>query len=241
MPIHDWTRVQAGLFHHFHQGWTIEICNSLNQGVMPEGYYALVEQRVDGPEPDVIAVELKRVSPARVQTSVGTLEAPKSRRIARVASDASRYAAKANRIVVRHPLGRVVAIIEVVSPGNKDSRSSLRSFVAKTIAFLRSGVHVLVVDLFPPTPRDPGGIHQAIWEELSEDQAIPDESKPLTVVSYQAVDELTAYIEPLAVGDALPDMPLFLADESFVPVPLQATYDATWAHCPEPIRALVEG
>ncbi len=29
MPIHDWTRVDAGTFHDFHQGWTIEIHNSI--------------------------------------------------------------------------------------------------------------------------------------------------------------------------------------------------------------------
>ena len=29
MPIHDWTRVEPGDFHHFHQGWTVEIGNAL--------------------------------------------------------------------------------------------------------------------------------------------------------------------------------------------------------------------
>jgi hypothetical protein len=51
--------VPSGLFHDFHQAWSIEIRNALNRGLMPKGYYALVEQKVDGPEPDVIAVEKK--------------------------------------------------------------------------------------------------------------------------------------------------------------------------------------
>ncbi len=51
MPIHDWTRAQAGLFHEFHQSWTVRIKDALNGGGMPKGYYALVEQKVDGPEP----------------------------------------------------------------------------------------------------------------------------------------------------------------------------------------------
>jgi hypothetical protein len=34
MPIHDWTRVEAGLFHHFHQDWTIEICRTLNRDLV---------------------------------------------------------------------------------------------------------------------------------------------------------------------------------------------------------------
>jgi hypothetical protein len=59
MPIHDWTRVSAGIFHDFHQGWTIEIRNRLNSGVLPAGYYALADQRVSGPEPDVVALRLR--------------------------------------------------------------------------------------------------------------------------------------------------------------------------------------
>ena len=35
MPIHDWTRVRANRFHHFHQDWTVEITRSLNRGVLP--------------------------------------------------------------------------------------------------------------------------------------------------------------------------------------------------------------
>ncbi|MGL6096079.1 MAG: hypothetical protein ACRC7O_09820, partial [Fimbriiglobus sp.] len=41
------------------------------------------------------------------------------------------------------------------------------------------------------------------------------------------------------VGDPMPDMPLFLTPDEWVPVPLEATYEATWAVCPEPIRELV--
>jgi len=60
-------------------------------------------------------------------------------------------------------------------------------------------------------------------------------------VSYCAAELLTAYIEPLAVGDLSPSMPLFLDAEEHVPVPLEETYSATYAVCPEPIRAAVEG
>ena len=38
MPIHDWTRVSAGIYHSFHQDWTIEICRTLNRGILPPGY-----------------------------------------------------------------------------------------------------------------------------------------------------------------------------------------------------------
>src|SRR5207249_10635168 len=57
MPIHDWTRVDANLFHDFHQTWTIAIRNAMNGGLLPKGYSALVEQHAGGLVPDVIALE----------------------------------------------------------------------------------------------------------------------------------------------------------------------------------------
>ena len=35
MPIHDWTRVDAGIFHHFHQRWIVAITDVLNQRLLP--------------------------------------------------------------------------------------------------------------------------------------------------------------------------------------------------------------
>jgi hypothetical protein len=43
MPIHDWARVDAGIFHHFHQRWIGAITDVLNQRLLPEEYYALAE------------------------------------------------------------------------------------------------------------------------------------------------------------------------------------------------------
>src|SRR5689334_4905110 len=58
MPIHDWTRVDAGLFHAFHQGWIIRLRDSLNDGRLPADYFALPEQSIRGPIPDVLTLEL---------------------------------------------------------------------------------------------------------------------------------------------------------------------------------------
>lgn len=222
VPVHDWTRVRSGLWHSFHQSWTVRIAETLNGGVLPRGTYALVEQRMGGPEPDVIAVQSKSKPAPGGGTS--TL------------SDAVAYAGKANRISIRHPFGHVVAVIEVVSPGNKDSKTAFRSFVTKAVDLLRGGVHLLVIDLFPPSDRDPQGVHAAIWDEVASDAFELPPGLPLTLVSYQVGDETVAHIEPIAVGDRLPDMPLFLTPHEHVPVPLDATYQATWAVAPEPIR-----
>jgi hypothetical protein len=241
MPLHDWARVPSGLFHHFHQGWSIRVADALNAGRLPKGIAALVEQRAGPRESDVLAIE-RRNRPTRSGAggggNVATVERPSARIVRRSTKEI--YAVRANRIVVRHHLGRIIAVIEIVSPGNKDSRAALRDFVDKTIEFLRAGIHVLVVDLFPPTPRDPFGIHKAIWDEIEEEEFALPEGKDRILVSYEAGSVRTAYVEPVGVGDELPDMALCLASDLYVKVPLEATYRATWEASPEDFRVAVE-
>jgi hypothetical protein len=242
MPVHDWTRVDAGLFHAFHQGWTIALCNALNAGALPPGYFALPEQVISGPIPDVLTLrQLPRTSPRRDSSGglVTMTATPRTRFVQR--AEANRYARKANRITVRHEHGRIVAVIEIVSPGNKDSRHALQAFVRKMTDLLDQGVHLLVVDLLPPGNRDPQGIHQAIWEEIAGEPFELPPDKPLTLVAYEAGPEKVAYVDPVAVGDALPEMPLFLEPGVHVPTPLDATYQTTWNAFPAALKGLLEG
>src|SRR4051812_20650028 len=120
MPIHDWTRVDANLFHHFHQAWIMTQCNALNGGLLPRGYSALVEQHAAGVVPDVVALH-RRPRPDRPVGPTGgaviTATPPRTRHVLQAQREV--LAARGNRITVRHPLGRVVCVIELVSSGNK--------------------------------------------------------------------------------------------------------------------------
>src|SRR5262249_27023591 len=124
------------------------------------------------------------------------------------------YAAKAKVIAIRHASNhRVVAVVEIVSPGNKSNRHGLRAFVHKAVELLRAGVHLLIVDLFPPGPRDPQGIYKAVWDEFNDsDFALPSEG-PLTLVSYIGGLCPEAFVNLAAVGSPLPEMPLFLTPD----------------------------
>ena len=102
MPIHDWTRVDAGTFHFFHMCWIASICDVLNQGLLPRNYYAMGEQRALGDEPDVLTLHAAPFGDAGDE------------------ADTDYHRRKQNSVVVRHVSGdRVVAMIEVVSWGNK--------------------------------------------------------------------------------------------------------------------------
>lgn len=231
MPIHDWSRIPPGLFHDFLQCWSVRIKIALNAGILPKGDSALVECRVQD----------RRVFSPVIESAdggVATLEPPSTRFVGH--STKQIYATRANRIVVKHHLGRTIAVIEIVSPGNKNSRAALRDFVDKIIDFLRAGIHVLIIDLFPPSPRDPFGIHKVIWDEIEEQDFALPEGKDRVLASYEAGRAQAWYVEPVGVGDVLPDMPLFLSSGWHVPVPLEATYQATWQATPEDYRTAVE-
>jgi hypothetical protein len=241
MPIHDWSQAPSGLFHHFHQSWANSICAALNSGRLPNGYYTLLEQHAAGVIPNVVTLERGPNSRAHPGSTCGiaVAEAPPMTRFMTEASDEEIYAAKADRIAVYSPLGDVVAVIELVSPGNKNSKHAIRSFVEKALDLLLRGINLLIIDLFPPGRRDPQGIHKVIWDEMQEEEFELPSDKPLTMVAYSAGIPKKAYVEPVAVGDALRDMPVFLDPATYILAPLESTYLSTWESCPEQLRELI--
>jgi hypothetical protein len=249
MPLHDWTRVDSGLFHDFHQSWCVHIKDALNSGVLSPDYLALVEQHIRGPIADVLTLQLprgKRKGKAK-DDGGGVATAPATTPASRVVrrKENAIYARRASRVTVRHRHGDVVAVIEIVSPGNKATAAECRAFVTKSADLMAQGVNLLLVDLFPPGKHDPQRLHQAIWDEFASDDdddppADLPADKPLTVVGYDAGPVKVAYIEPLAVGDPLPDMPVFLQPEVWVPVPLETTYQTTWRLFPDALKELLE-
>ena len=254
MPVHDWSRVTAGTFHDFHLAWIAELRRSLNGGLLPQGYYALAEQVAGEIVPDVLtlhqrssdsaAAELKEEFVNGANAAVLTVtEAPPRVTVTATTNEAITLARRRRRIVIRHSTGdRIVALIEIVSPGNKDSEPMMQAFVEKAAAALQQGYHLLIIDLWRPGSFDPSGIHALLWSLVGGTPYQPERDKPLTLAAYavQAPGLVTAYVEPLKVGMALPDMPLFLAPEHYVNVPLEHTYAAAWEGVPERWRRVIE-
>jgi hypothetical protein len=255
MPAHDWTRVDAGIFHDFHHAWIEEVKRILNAGLLPGDYYAMAEQRAGGFGPDVVTLELmpqngngeahaeaSRGNGTEQGSHAGLLLAPPKVHLAGE-TDMAHYRRKQSRIAVRHIGGdAVVAMIEIVSPGNKSSDRVMRSFVEKAVELLDRGIHLLILDLYPPGPRDPQGMHGAIWDAIcdpGQSYTLPPQ-KPLTLAAYEADLTTRAYVETFAVGDALVDMPLFLRPHAHVPVPLEQTYQSAFAAVPKRWRGVLE-
>lgn len=245
MAVHEWSRVSAGTFHDFHCSWIVEVRNVLNNGVLPPDYYAQAEQIIGDLGPDVLTLQTNRSSGEQpLNGSPGAvavaLAPPKVRFTTTIEMD--QYSLKQRALVIRHSSDdRIIALIEILSPGNKGSRHALSSFVDKAVSALARGYHLLLVDIHPPTKRDPEGIHGAILAEIGDDTYIAPPDKPLTLAAYAAGATIRAFVEPIAVGDVLPDMALFLDPESYVLVPLEATYVAAFRGVPRRWRSVLEG
>jgi hypothetical protein len=245
MPIHDWTRVSAGTWHDFHLAWIAEIRNRLNGGLLPPDFYAQAEQVIGNMGPDVLtlrepdsdstdadgnsehAVAVAMVKPTmRFTAETELLEYTRRRRLIRIRHNSDDH---------------IVAMIELVSPGNKSTRYALNKLIEKSIEAIERGYHVLIVDLFPPSVRDPEGIHGEIWSTINDELFHLPKDEPLTLVAYHAIHPQVAYIEPTAVGKALVDMPLFLTRDLYVSIPLEETYNRAYQGVPRRWRVVLEG
>jgi len=212
MPIHDWTRVEAGIFHAFHTTWVGAIQNALNEGLLPKGYYALAEQHAGSYITDVLALH---ASPPPIEPEpplppdtggIALAEAPPRVRRKEVLEPVDLE--RRRTLAIRHVSGhRLVALLEIISPSNRDRAEHVEEFAEKVVSAVERHVHVLLVDLFPPGSHNPEGFHAEIVRRLRPHQEpceLPSE-EPLTLASYAAGTRVE--VEHLAVGDPLPEMP----------------------------------
>jgi len=121
----------------------------------------------------------------------------------------------------------LVAVIELVSPGNKDREEARRAFATKCAAYLQQGIGLIVIDIV--TSR-----HANLYDELiallghGERFAFPS-STPLYATAYRPAhrhkrNEIDLWLETLEVGKPLPVLPLAIRGLGYLPVNLEETY-----------------
>jgi hypothetical protein len=240
MPVHDWTRVDAGVFHDFHNAWIVELRNAFNGGLLPPDFYAMGEQHAGKYITDVLTL----ASPAAptshpIPGGIAVADAPP--KVRRTVSLSAAAHTRRKTLAIRHASGdRLVATLEIVSPANKDRRENVQAFLDKLEDALAHGIHVLLLDLLPAGRYDKHGMHGALWKRLGDVPEAPPADEPLTLAAYVADTPVTAHLEHVAPGAVLPDMPLFLDPDTYVNAPLEATYQATWRGTPARWRSVLE-
>ncbi len=245
MPVHDWSRVFDGAFQAFHLAWIAQLQNTLNNGVLPPDYDAMAEKvagsiglrsstlpAADGGQNG------RREGP--IAGAISAAEIPPRVRL-RDVIEAEPFTRRQKSIVIRRSNDeRIIALIEILSAGNKSNRREFQAFLTKAADALVRGCHFLLVNLHPRTRRDPDGIYPEIWAEVGGEPKRVPADKPLTLAAFDAGRPVTSYVEPVAVGDPLIDMPLFLAPDWYVSVPLEATYQAAYRRVPGHIREVLD-
>ncbi|MBI4604199.1 MAG: DUF4058 family protein [Planctomycetes bacterium] len=256
MAIHPWSRVDDGVFHHFHIRWIGALSSILNEGLLPRPYYAIAEPILGEAEPDVIALQAKIPSARSEKESYSAPSllrsdspegavalAPSGVRLEEFLPDP--YLRKARWIVIKDAWqgDAVVAVIELVSRGNKISRARAEQFLRKTVGLLDRGIHVVMLDLHDPTNLVPRGFHILIADDLGHEASQPPADRPLSAVTYQVLDggAVRAHFVPLKVGDSMPEMPVFLTLHEFLRLPLEATYNEAYRSVPWKFREALEG
>ncbi|MFY7954136.1 MAG: hypothetical protein ACOVT5_16655 [Armatimonadaceae bacterium] len=122
----------------------------MNDEVLPGDYHAVTHRRADDPDPN-----------ARVHLG------PKpTARFVQTAHEFG-FALRSDTLVVRREQ-QTVAVIEFASPGLRESGDLRRKFLADACYLLNHDIHLLVVDLFPPTPAVPVGLPALVWDEFTD-------------------------------------------------------------------------
>lgn len=235
MPLRDHFHPPWSERYHwegFHSAWVNAIVRSLNMTLLPESYRAEPQVHLGARiEADVATWENERSNNGTIPTGEGeaaltTWTPPLAAETALVdLEDVDVYEV---RILEDREESRLVAVLELVSPANKDRPEHRAAFTAKCIAYLRQRVSVIIVDIV--TERR-ANLHQELLQLLTEDQE-HTENGDLYAVAYRSRKEqqqwrLDFWPNVLQVHRPLPTIPLWINAEVPVPLDLEKTYEET--------------
>ncbi len=231
MPLLDHFHPPLSLRRHwesFHVNWAGAIADALNESLLPEGYFAEEHAQL-GPwvEIDVATFADSELSAARTG-GTATLPhrawAPPAPTMVVPAAFPDSF-----EVLVFESEGgtRLVAAIELVSPGNKDRAGHRQAFAVKCASYLCQGISLIVIDIVTSRREN---LHNEIMQVLGHAPifALPPETT-LYGVAYRPVvrdqhEQIEVWPQALEVGQALPVLPLALNAEHCLPIDLEATY-----------------
>ena len=214
----------------FHSSWATRIADALNDRWLPPEFLAAEHAHAGRVEIDVATYE--NATTASPSTSNGgtalTLAAPvwappaPARTMPAVFPDTFEV-----RVFSTCGGLTLVGAIELISPGNKDRPAEQRAFASKCASYLSQGISVIIVDIV--TNRR-ANLHNEILRlmEAADTLQLPAEVE-LYAVAYRPLrrgqgDDIDVWRSPLALGRALPTLPLGLRGDLAIPVDFEATY-----------------
>ncbi len=242
MPMHHWSQVDAGTFHAFHTAWITHLSEALNGGVLPSGYYALPEQHAGRFIADVLTLQTPMTAVPPAPTGEGGVAVAESQpRVRRKlsASSATRGRAALSRSAMSAATASSPWWGSSRRPTRIGGRTSRRSSTRRKSPCCTAST-CCSWTCFRPVRTTPAGC-TGLWERFDDEPYVLPPNEPLTLASYVAEPCPDAYVEHLAVGSPLAEMPLFLNPDRYIHTPLEATYMAAYRGLPAFMREGLEG
>ena len=232
MPAHDWSRLSDEAFHSTDTAWISLLCRRLNSGLLPNGYSAYGERFYAGSNPDVSAyTTFTGDMPAVAGELVLATEPVKSTAVAVQEEATSVYQRKQQQLAIRTSDSKeLVAVLEIVSQGNKSSSKRLEQFLRKTTGLVMDGINVGIVDLYACGNLDSEGLLTMAWREVTgHEPAEPLPSRESAqsgrcVASWKSSPVNQLYADEIKPGQPIPELPLSLRPDAYVRLPLEETY-----------------
>ncbi|MFO0808952.1 MAG: DUF4058 family protein [Gemmataceae bacterium] len=230
MPLHDHFRSPVNDKHHWselHGGWPMEIVRTLYD-LLPPGFHAAPRVYLGSPfEVDVATTEdddRDRGAVAGGGTATQTALAP-TFTVEADMPDQDEYEV---RVYDDERERTLVAAIEIISPSNKDRRESRDRFVVKVEALLSQDVCVSLVD---PVSIRRANLYADLLTRLGRvDPHLAPTPPAMYAVTLRGRKPpkhrglLDAWFYPMAVGQPLPTIPIWLGPDLHVELPLEASY-----------------
>lgn len=227
-PTHTW--------ESFHMRWAAVIADTLDRQ-LPPGYFAEVHTHL-GPQ---VSADIAEFAATAEEISVNGNGSPVAVAVRPWAPPTATMVLPFDfpddlevRILDERDDARLVAVVELVSPRNKDRVEARQGFAGKVVAYLQRGVGVVVVDLVTSRQSNP---HNDVVALLRLGEAFAMRPEPsLAALAYRPTkqgdrDQVEAWAFGLGVGDALPTLPLALRGAGAIPLDLEATYTETRQRC----------
>jgi hypothetical protein len=214
----------------FHSSWATKLADTLTERWLPPNYIA--EEQVHlGPSIEIDVATLARDASGISEEEGGAVATLGPKVWTPPTADAVIPSVFPDtfevRILSTDTGPKLVAAIELISPGNKDRPAERRAFATKVASYLYQGISVIIVDIV--TNRR-ANLHNEVLRvmEAAETLQLPPETT-LYAVAYHPLrrsqgDEIDIWRSPLVLGGDLPTLPLGLRADLVIPVDFELTY-----------------
>ena len=221
MPLHDWA--ERTEWEGVHIYWMGEIAQWLKSR-LPPGYRAIIGSSpftrlgVSLGKPDVSLTNGTKALPAMAPTVSPDSSEPDFETVVATLVEDHTLLVELNQ--------RLVAAVEIISPGNKDRPERRDQNAARYLGYIRERVHLLLIDVHARPLQF--SFAQRIDDELHIEQAVPSTPQ---ATSYRVGPGaplggrfLSVWSRPFTIGASIPAIPIAISASDQITIDLESTY-----------------